>query len=113
MKPITVEYVHEGETGTLTGWPTGVPGLVVSKSVTPCGDDPCYAVTHVSSGAFLGYCWTDPEATLGYAHAIASHADWTADADGLRTQVDVTHVLSVGRSLGGRRHPTEAVTKWT
>ncbi len=108
MKPIAVPFtcLATGGMGTVLGHPTGVPGLVVNKAVTDCGEDTCYVVTHVRTGAFLHYCWTDPEAALGYALAITSCADWTADKDGLGTQVDIAQVKNIGRRLGGRHHPT-------
>jgi len=74
--PVTLTgLTADGELVPFTGFPTGVPGLVVAKSAFH-RDPPRYAVVHARSGLSLGYCFTDPEAALSFAQAVGSVACW-------------------------------------
>lgn len=74
MKPITYRTLWaENEVRELEGFPTGVPGLLISSRPSVPG----FTVVHARSGSLIAEDFDSPEAALGAAQLLGPLADWT------------------------------------
>ena len=100
MKAITYRTMWGPEAREMEGFPTGVPGLVVSS--TPSG----FVIAHVRSGAWVAKGFDDPEAALAAAQLIGPLADWTctgAEMQEYPKRPGFQHELvSIADRFGGR-----------
>lgn len=103
--PIVIPYRNTyGQTGTVLGFPTGVPGLVVNEATDPC-DGGCYLVTHARSGTAFPYCWESPEGALAHVHDVAALVDWTVAGSELKAALpDRLTMIDIAARRGGTLH---------
>ena len=87
-----------GTTREVEAYDCGVPGLVIFRD--PEAEPPCFIINHLRSG--LSVChFSDPEAALAGAQAIAGLCDWTLSGTQIARRLHGTDVLDAVYDLGG------------
>jgi hypothetical protein len=102
----TITYrvqLGNGEFRQKTGYPTGVPGLIVSR---PEPDDPdrtagTFTVVHARSGAIVSFDFASPEAALAAATALGPLVDWTLPGEAVRAHVNPAAADRIAEEYGG------------
>lgn len=115
MKPITYRSLFsDGRVRELDGYPTGVPGLVISQAHRD-SDQTGFRVVHARSGSLVVSEIPSPEAALAAAYDLGSlSVDWTRSGTEMQDCVrdaafrDLVHAIAArydgatqtGRAVG-------------
>lgn len=119
MKPVTYRsYCDDGEVRILDGYPTGVPGLLVSRP-HPHDVWEGFSVVHARSGNLVIWEIPSPEAALVAARDLGClDVDWTRPGPEMqeyirtgwfRTEVHAIAGRYDGLTMTGPRHSREFV----